>query len=391
MKRNVKMGGGNPRAFTLVELLVVIAIIGILIALLLPAVQAAREAARRMQCTNNVKQLTLALLNYEDGHKSFPPCVFNAGSSRQSNFVMCLMPFIELGAIYDGFNQGPVVTAWAVETTSPQYIKARVTAFLCPSDGAGFSKPEHAPGMNNYRVCFGDYGPNQNPGTTVMRGILGGDAGTSHASTRLADISDGTSNTMAFSEHGIGDNMADPRSGAAYNVPGVFGAITVDTPYQGSSAKADWVISPITCLSAVAGGTIKPANRTVALMRPTSAPLYSASTHGYTWADGIPFCMAFTTCLPPNSPTCTGYTASNDRAHQGRMLASPTSYHTGGVNVSNVDGSVRFVSETVNCGNTAGPGNLSGAEQTGYLMGESIYGVFGAAGTPKGRETRTLD
>jgi len=104
------------------------------------------------------------------------------------------------------------------------------------------------------------------------------------------------------------------------------------------------------------------------------------------------WCIAFTTCLPPNSPSCTGYTASNDRAHQGRMLASPTSYHTGGVVVSNVDGSVRFVSETVNCGNTAGPGNITdAAAKSGYLMGESIYGVFGAAGTPQGRETKTLD
>ena len=328
MKRNVKMGGGSDvRAFTLVELLVVIAIIGILIALLLPAVQAAREAARRMQCTNNVKQLTLAVLNYEDAHKSFPPCVFDGGGNRQANFIMCLMPFIEQSAIYEGFRQGPVVAAWAVTTTSNPYIKARVNAFLCPSDGAGHSKPEHAPGMNNYRICIGDYAPNSTPGTAILRGILGGEAGTNRASTRLSDITDGTSNTMAFSEHGIGANMADPRSGAAYNVSGVYGSITFEVPFQGVSSRPDWLISPITCLSAVSGGTINPTNRTAPIMRPTDAPLYSASTHGYTWADGNVWCIAFTTCLPPNSPSCTGYTASNDRAHQGRMLASPTSYH----------------------------------------------------------------
>ena len=302
---------------------------------------------------------------------------------------MCLLPFIEQTAIYDGFVQGPVVPAWEVYTTSNPYIKARVGAFLCPSDGTGFAKLEHAPGMINYRVCIGDYAPASTPGTTVMRGILGGNAGTAGSALRLADVADGTSNTLAFSERAIGaGNLADPRAGAAYNVPGVFGSIVLETPFEGTSTKPDWLVSPITCLSAVANGQIRSEYRTTALMRPASAPLYSASTSGYAWADGNVWCIGFTTCLSPNSVACTSWTSSNDRAHQGRFLGSPTSYHTGGVVASRVDGSVHFVSDTIDCGNTAGPG-VNGP--SGYLMGESIYGIFGAMGTPKGKETRSLN
>ena len=100
-------------AFTLVELLVVIAIIGILVALLLPAIQAAREAARRSQCQNNVKQLTLALLNYHDTNKEFPPSVRFAAAqanapematTHQPNWVMDVLPFFEEQSLLDSFD-----------------------------------------------------------------------------------------------------------------------------------------------------------------------------------------------------------------------------------------------------------------------------------------------
>ena len=99
------MLGGSPDparlGFTLVELLVVIAIIGVLVALLLPAVQSAREAARRMSCSNNLKQLSLALHNYEDTHKTFPPAGID---SNQMSWVVLLLPYFEQKNLYDQFN-----------------------------------------------------------------------------------------------------------------------------------------------------------------------------------------------------------------------------------------------------------------------------------------------
>jgi len=103
------------RGFTLVELLVVIAIIGVLVALLLPAVQAAREAARRMSCSNNLKQIGLALHNYHDSFKRFPPAGINYGWCQSpandgrklfnSNGLMMLLPFVEQNALYNQYDQ----------------------------------------------------------------------------------------------------------------------------------------------------------------------------------------------------------------------------------------------------------------------------------------------
>src|SRR5688572_16598942 len=128
------------RGFTLVELLVVIAIIGVLVALLLPAVQAAREAARRMSCGNNLRQLGLAMHNYHDANKVFPPGLIN--SPEWTYLLYYILPYIEQTALHEGLDvaRATHVRPWFNNaiTTWPKVVQGRpVPEFICPSDGMG--------------------------------------------------------------------------------------------------------------------------------------------------------------------------------------------------------------------------------------------------------------
>lgn len=216
--------------FTLVELLVVIAIIGVMVGLLLPAVQAAREAARRMQCSNNLKQHGLALHNYHDTHKMFPPALLGSGRFNNTAYHAerggvknttgwtLLLPFLEQASIYDNYNFdvcSSMSSPYAIPVIGTDVINdglynARVGYLECPSDpSAGIQSTSGAGGTSfysrrnavqtSYLFSTGvatDYnGSWEASANDIRRGAFGNDVG-----ARFASILDGTSNTIAIGE-----------------------------------------------------------------------------------------------------------------------------------------------------------------------------------------------
>lgn len=339
--------------FTLVELLVVIAIIGILVGLLLPAVQAAREAARRSQCTNNLKQLALAVHLYADVHNQFPPKRCGAaGSGQFTSGWLRLLPFYEQQALYDqwvtphdGFPAyGPV--PYAYWYTYDVYL-AQVATLLCPSDGNVFNKPADRYGRSNYAFGVGDtvasthteFGNNYG---TNPRGMFPNLAGR----IALANVLDGLSNTAMLSEHLFAADALMVGQGNAHSV-------------------AAMTSSPGICYA-----QIDPNNPKRFL--PTAKVIAWAAVR---WCHGSISWTGFNTVLPPNGPSCSELT--ND-SHTGGQAHPPTSHHPGGVSVAMGDGSVRFISETIDTG------NMYAAPVT---AGQSPYGVWGALGSKDGGET----
>lgn len=364
-------------AFTLVELLVVIAIIGILVALLLPAVQAAREAARRMQCSNNLKQWGLAMHNYADTYKALParkggtnsPFAGTARNTsnggRLSAFIPAL-PFMEQTGMYSAIQAGdptgaiwntpagnfggaPVVSpggpcAWC---NWPAWSRSPAVA-QCPSDGSVFNNPGVTQ-RNNYAFSNGDMVLNVvNSGTP--RGIFG-----NNNYAKLAEITDGTSNTLLMSEKlkssiGIATANAlqyEDKLVLATSIANIANQPNLCTP------KSDGRYY-------VAGTVIK-------------------GWFGSLWTDGQAERVGFTAVLPPNGPSCTD--DANGNADSVNLILSPASNHPGGVMASLADGSVRFFSETIDCGNLS---------VTQPATGPSNYGVWGSLGSKSGGDVASL-
>ncbi len=381
----------QPGGFTLVELLVVIAIIGILIALLLPAVQAAREAARRMQCTNHLKQLGLACHNHVDSKQYLPSaarsyglCVqmcerfgfkngnepdYGKGGRHRFSYLCDLLPYIEQQAIYDRvianvtdvIGSGPGATdncrePWNLWADNPGY--ARISYFMCPSDGESFSE-DQLKGAS-YRCNRGDIWVycdwwNEERGPFAVA---------SHHKFGFEGVPDGTSNTVLISEAVLGQhgsNSSRIKGGIAGNVE------RVNIP--GPPSRCDERRGP----SGMLIGDI--ANN--------AGYAYQAS--GRRWIDAQNLFTQFFTTLPPNSPSCSPTMNNEDGP-----LISASSNHTGGVNVARVDGSVIFVSDTISTANldktpADSPWNFTG--EAHHWKGESIWGIWGALGTRNGGES----
>ncbi len=352
------------KGFTLVELLVVIAIIGILIALLLPAVQAAREAARRSQCTNNLKQLALACHNYHDTFKVFPPlgagtdvsdtsagdwntCWTNNG--RRLSMFVHMLPFYEQATVYDliqaggtyGSNVVPRGGANPMQTGYTPYT-TKIAALHCPSEA------NSTDAGGNYVGSVGDQCYN-NHGDSTPRGIFG-----YLSEIGMNSIKDGTSNTIMFSEVRVGES--NPQNDTSVE--------------RGQVTMGGLDYNPILCLQAVGpDGTL------------VGTYPSSHNRRGRNWATGYSLSVGFATILPPNSPNC-----SNGRGEWNWGLYPASSYHPGGVNGAMADGSVNFFSETINTG------DLSATEAIRQVPAakRSPYGVWGALGSKAGGEATSL-
>lgn len=345
----------RPRGFTLLELLIVIGIICLLLAMLVPATRQAREAARRMTCTNNLKSLGLALHNYHDIYGAFPTAMGGTDGSDdplQSNLGrrsgMVALFFMEQSPL-----PSQIRSPWETDSiTYPAYGPApwiadyppwKMTwdALECPSA----PREESELGQTSYAFCIGDLARNVHQ-PARRRGVFGG-----NLTCTFDDIVDGASNTIALSEVGARRERQINGQYAVNVSDNILDNPSLSTQLRSKQNSAIY------------------------------ADAYELSEHGRggRWADGSAGDSQFNTILPPNSPSCA---VGGREAADG--LYSAGSAHLGGVNVVLVDASVRFVSEEIDCGDLTQP-TLS-VEQMSSPNVPSPYGVWGALGTVDGGE-----
>lgn len=320
----------DRRGFSLVELLIVIGIIGVLVALLLPAIQSVRAAGRRAACANNLRQIGLAALNYESAHGHLPSGSvakeYTGNPNHEWTFyrwstLAVITPYLEQTAVHNSLNLAlPLYgVGFAVPPENAEAVRAVVPEFLCPADE--FRRLNIHFGPANYAVCAGSGMGGGTPRDTDGIFFV-------NSQTKLAQITDGTSKTAFISESVLGD----PQSGR-------------DPQFEYKLAFLA-PISEVLCNSANQWNVSDP--------------------RGFSWANGEFRCGLYNHRQTPNSPTpdCMGVQIGGDVTTRFTPYGwrAARSRHSGGANVSFADGSLQFVADSIHLATWKAMSTIAGEE-----------------------------
>ncbi|MGC6446823.1 MAG: DUF1559 domain-containing protein [Rubripirellula sp.] len=406
----------RKHGFTLLELMVVIGVIGILVGLLLPAVQAAREAARRMSCSNNFRQVALAVHQYHSAFQILPP--HGTGTFNQSNdpatsnqfrlsFLVSILPFVGETPTWNSISQsyeGKPLSGDSLEENNDPYDwdqgldferneetqthvyppmgpspsvssyafwQATVSCYRCPSD-PGQGSPSL--GRSNYAACLGDAIEGLDEGRWQYRESKWSPSGKEQmlatgrgmfiprGITRLSDVTDGLSNTIMMGEIATDLGDRDIRT----------------VPSLDNGWKEGVLNNPRLCKEQVDYERPQFWNTGLESLK---TPSVRAQGRGFRWADSMPLMTGFNTILPPNHQLCFG------GGSETIGTLPPSSRHQGGVHCAMGDGSIIFFTNSIESGEYGLQGTVTVDGVGEFAPGQpSVFGLWGALGTRSGNE-----